>query len=91
MRMTGHKTRSIFDRYHIVSPNDLQEAAVKLAMVTDSIIEKAAPEQPNSVAETVPETAIAGSPKGAKSAKSTQRVFGRTLRKTANPAIAASR
>src|SRR5215831_4839332 len=31
MTITGHKTRSVFDRYHIVSPRDLQEAAQKLA------------------------------------------------------------
>jgi integrase len=30
MQMTGHKTRSVFDRYHIVSPGDLRDAARKL-------------------------------------------------------------
>ena len=31
MKITGHKTRAVFDRYHIVSPGDLQEATRKLA------------------------------------------------------------
>jgi integrase len=31
MTITGHKTRAVFDRYHIVSPADLRDAARKLA------------------------------------------------------------
>ena len=30
MRMTGHKTPSVFQRYNIVSDGDLREAAQKL-------------------------------------------------------------
>lgn len=30
MTMTGHKTRSVFDRYHIVSQRDQREAARRL-------------------------------------------------------------
>ncbi len=36
MEMTGHKTRSVFDRYHIVSDGDLREAARKLSLATFS-------------------------------------------------------
>ena len=31
MTIAGHKTRDVFDRYHIVSPIDLKTAAQKLA------------------------------------------------------------
>ena len=30
MTITGHRTRAVFDRYHIVSPADLKSAAQKL-------------------------------------------------------------
>jgi integrase len=30
MTVTGHKTRAVFDRHHIVSPADLQDVAQKL-------------------------------------------------------------
>ena len=30
MMVTGHKTRNVFDRYHIVSPADLQEVERRL-------------------------------------------------------------
>jgi hypothetical protein len=30
MKVTGHRTRAVFDRYHIVGPTDLQDVAAKL-------------------------------------------------------------
>jgi integrase len=37
MSITGHKTRSVFDRYHIVSSNDQVEAVKKLAALHGAI------------------------------------------------------
>jgi hypothetical protein len=31
MPITGHRTRSTFDRYHIVTPGDLRDATRKIA------------------------------------------------------------
>jgi hypothetical protein len=38
MKITGHKTRAVFDRYHIVSPGDLEAAARKLTGIVSGIV-----------------------------------------------------
>ena len=37
MKITGHKTRSMFDRYHIVDQKDLKTAAEKLSSYRDEL------------------------------------------------------
>jgi DNA/RNA endonuclease G (NUC1) len=44
MKVTSHKTRSVFDRCHIVSPADLQDVARRLA-AADTFSDTAAPEK----------------------------------------------
>ncbi len=40
MKVTGHKTRAVFDRYHIVSPTDLQDVARRLAIAVGTASER---------------------------------------------------
>ncbi len=40
MSITGHKTRSVFDRYHIVSSQDQTEAVRKLAALQDATVKE---------------------------------------------------
>jgi len=39
MEISGHKTRHVFDDYHIVPPADLQDAAKKLAGIVSGIVD----------------------------------------------------
>jgi hypothetical protein len=37
MQLTSHKSRAIFERYNITSPNDLREAALRLDRASSSM------------------------------------------------------
>ncbi len=41
LTMNGHKTRSVFERYNIVSPGDLRDAARRLDDVAGTTAEEA--------------------------------------------------
>lgn len=49
MKISGHKTRAIFDRYNIVSPEDLQQAAQKMGKFFETTTETATIGQNQSV------------------------------------------
>ena len=37
MKISGHKTREVFDRYNIVSPDDLKQAATKIGVYHEKV------------------------------------------------------
>jgi len=37
MKISGHKTRAVFDRYNIVSPEDLKQAVHKIGKFNEKV------------------------------------------------------
>ena len=67
MSVTGHKTRSVFDRYHIVSGVDQEEAIRKLAALPEEKVRKVvAIGETRQTASTTPHS---GAPEGSKDAQ----------------------
>jgi len=53
MRLSGHLTRSIFDRYNIVSDQDLTDAVQKLQKFQEKAITVSQPPHPEPVVSSV--------------------------------------
>jgi integrase len=54
MRISGHKTRSVFDRYNIVSEDDLREASKRLSRAHAEMMETTAQAQLGTIPGTIP-------------------------------------
>jgi hypothetical protein len=52
MKLTGHRTRSVFERYNIVSDGDLRTAAVQLRGLTGTEMGQSGTLSPLSESET---------------------------------------
>lgn len=58
MKISGHKTRAVFDRYNIVSPDDLKQAANKMGKFFETTAETATIGQNGAVEENAGQTQV---------------------------------